>query len=393
LKIGIDYRSALLNREGIGRTTRELVRALVELGHGAELGLFGWTLAPVKFTRDELGLAGTEARLARFRFPSRWIPDLCRTLGKGVDDLAGGCEVYHHTQPHLLPVRSAVEVATIFDCIYMDGGPFVSPAAAASMTRAAREMVARARKILVPSHFVAREVEARLGARNSDIHVVWLGCDHITRRARAAEGSQAEGSAENGSAEDGTAENGAAREPFVLTVTRVDGRKNHVRMLRVFERLVAAGLAQRWVVAGPDGHGVEAFDAALASSPVRSRVERLKFVDDAELSRLYRRTSLFLFASLNEGFGLPPLEALACGAPVVAGNNTSMPEVLGDAALLVDVEDEDALFDAALRLIREPELAAELRARGLRRASELTWQACARATYDVYREAANSARL
>ena len=383
MKIGIDYRSALLNREDIGRTTREFVRALVELGHGAELGLFGWTLAPVKFTRDELGLAGSEARLARFRFPSRWIPDLCRTLGKGVDDLAGGCDVYHHTQPHLLPVRSAVEVATIFDCIYMDGGPFVSPAAAESMTRAAREMVARARKILVPSHFVAHEVEVRLGARKSDIHVVWLGCDHITRRARAADESQAEG----------TSEHGDAREPFVLTVTRVDGRKNHVRMLRVFERLVAEGLAQRWVVAGPDGHGVEAFDAALASSPVRSRVERLKFVDDAELPRLYARTSLFLFASLNEGFGLPPLEALACGAPVVAGNNTSMPEVLGDAALLVDVLDEDALFDASRRLIREPDLAAELRARGLRRAGELTWQACARATYDVYRAAANSGRL
>lgn len=375
MKIGIDYRSALLNREGIGRTTRELVRALVELGHGAELGLFGWTLAPVKFTREELGLLGSEARLARFRFPSRWIPDLCRTLGKGVDDLAGGCDVYHHTQPHLLPVRSAVEVATIFDCIYMDGGPFVSPAASASMTRAAREMVARAKKILVPSHFVAREVETRLGAKKSDIHVVWLGCDHVTRGPQAQDVLSAE----------------RAREPFVLTVTRVDGRKNHVRMLRVFERLVAAGLAQRWVVAGPDGHGVEVFDEALSRSPVRARVERLKFVDDAELPRWYARTSLFLFASLNEGFGLPPLEALACGAPVVAGTNTSMPEVLGDAALLVDVEDEDALFEASKRLCTEPELAAELRARGLHRASELTWQACARSTLDVYRAALSTA--
>jgi glycosyltransferase involved in cell wall biosynthesis len=371
VKIGIDYRSALINREGIGRTTRELVRALIELGHGADLGLFGWTLAPVKFTRDELGLELPDgegsARLARFRFPSRWIPDLCRTLGKGVDDLSGGCDVFHHAQPHILPVRSAVEVGTIFDCIYTRGGGFVSEAAAESMTQAAREMVARCTHLIVPSRFVAGEVVSVFGADPARVHVAWLGCDHVLR-----------------------GENGAAvrREPWALTISRVDRRKNHVRMLRVFERLVAAGLVERWIVAGPDGHGFEEFDAALAVSPVRARVERLRHVEDAELPRLYRSARLFLFASLDEGFGLPPLEALACGTPVVAGRNSSMPEVLGDAALLVDAEDEDAIFEAARTLLTENDLAAELQQRGLSRARSLTWRACARTVHDVYTAAA-----
>ncbi len=379
LKLGIDYRSALINREGIGRTTRELTRALIELGHGPDLGLFGWTLAPVKFTRAELGLempsGEGEARLARFRFPSRWIPDLCRTLGKGVDDLSWGCDVFHHTQPHILPVRSAVEVGTVFDCIYAKGTDFVSAAAAESMTQAARAMIARCAQLIVPSRFVAGEVVELFGADPARVHVAWLGCDHVLR---------------NGGAR---VHDDVARERCALTVSRVDRRKNHVRMLRVFERLVAEDLLERWIVAGPDGHGVEDFDAALEKSPARSRVERLKHVEDSELPRLYRSASVFLFASLDEGFGLPPLEALACGTPVVAGRNSSMPEVLGDAAMLVDAADEDAIYAAAKSLLTDRDLAHALRQRGLSRARTLSWKACARAVWDVYAKAASTPPL
>ncbi|MDZ4772798.1 MAG: glycosyltransferase family 1 protein [Planctomycetota bacterium] len=373
MKVGIDYRSALVNREGIGRTTREIVRALVELGHAEELALFGWTLAPMKFTRTELGLANSDAHLSRWRFPARWIPGLCERTQRGTDDLVGGCDVFHHTQPHLLPVRRAVEVATIFDCIYLRPNRFVSPAAAEKMTEAARAMVARARHIVVPSQFVADDVALRLGVECERIHVVLLGCDHVLREARPDART-------------------IAHDAIAVTVSRVDSRKNHVRMLRVFERLVAEKLLERWIVAGPDGHGYEAFEAALATSPVRSRVERLHHVEDRDLAGLYRRASVFLFASLDEGFGLPPLEALACGAPVVAADNSSMPEVLGDAVLLVNAEDEDALFAAAKRLIVERDFADVLRERGLARASELTWRNCAQSMWDVYRVAAETPR-
>src|SRR4029079_4709458 len=115
-------------------------------------------------------------------------------------------------------------------------------------TAAARTLVERCAHIIVPSRFVAREVVSILGADPERVHVAWLGCDHVLRGAGPAE---------------------LVREPYALTVSRVDQRKNHVRMLRVFERLVAEVLLDRWIVAGPDGHGVEEFDAALASSPAR----------------------------------------------------------------------------------------------------------------------------
>jgi glycosyltransferase involved in cell wall biosynthesis len=96
---------------------------------------------------------------------------------------------------------------------------------------------------------------------------------------------------------------------------------------------------------------------------------------------------VFLFASLNEGFGLPPLESLACGTPVVAGAVTSMPEVLGDAAFLVEPTDEERIFEAARRILVDPDLAEELALRGKRRARELTWRECARRTLLAYQAA------
>ena len=369
MRVGLDYRPALVNREGIGRTTRELVRALIELQLDRELGLFGYTLAPMRYSREELGIAGSRAELVRLRLPSRWMPALLRRLGKGVDDLVGGAEVFHHTQYSALPVRAAVETVTIFDCIYLyEEAGYVEPETAARMTAAARELVRRARRVLVPTHFVGAEVVMALGAHPARVSVVELGCDHVVRHL-PPEGFP------------------PAREPFVLTVSRVDARKNHLRMLEAFERLVREGLPQRWLIVGPRGHGADVFERALAASPARDRVEWRGEVSDAELARLYAQCSCMLFASLHEGFGLPPLEAMACGAPVVASAVTSLPEVCGDAALLVEPTDSERIFEAVRRVLCEPDLAADLRRRGAVQARKYTWRRTAKEAVLAWRNA------
>lgn len=372
MKIGIDYRPALINREGIGRYARELVRGFVELDFDSHLGLFAYSLAGSKFTREELGLQGSKAEFVRLRFPSRWLPALLARLGKGVDDLVGGCDVYHHTQPNLLAVRQAVEVATIFDCIYTLDAGYLSREAAERMTAVAKEMVSRVRLVIVPTEFVGAEVVLSLGARPDQVAIAHLGCDHVARDL-PPEGF------------------GKASEPYVLTVSRVDARKNHLRMLEAFEGLVKEGFPHRWVIAGPGGHGVEVFERELAASPARHRVEWRRFVPDSELPKLYSQADLFLFASLNEGFGLPPLEAMACGVPVVSSCVTSMPEVLGDAALLVEPTDVERIFEASRRMLAEPEYAREFAEKGKRRAREFTWKECARKTLIAYREATKPA--
>ena len=371
MRIGLDYRPALVNREGIGRYTRELVRGLVELGVDADLGLFGYTLQGRRYSLEELGLAGSRAELLRLRLPSRWIPGLLRHQGKGVDDLVGGCEVYHHTQPNLLEVRRATEVVTIFDCIPAldtenpEGPGFLDAEVAARMTASAKAMVQQAGRILVPCQFVGAEVVMALGAHPGRVSVTPLGCDHVLQHLPPGGFDP-------------------APEPYVLTVSRVDRRKNHVRMLSAFENLVADGHPHRWIVAGPPGYGSEDFEQALGRSKVADRVIWKRDVSDSEMVKLYAQAEVLMWASLSEGFGLPPLEAMACGTPVVTSIVTSMPEVCGDAAFLVEPTDPERIFEATRRLIVERDLREEQVSRGHRRAREYTWRGCARDTLLAY---------
>jgi len=367
MRVGIDYRPALVNREGIGRYTRELVRGLVENGFDGNLGLFGYTLAPMRYSRAELGLAGTRAELLRLRLPSRWMPWILGRLSKGADDAVGGAEVFHHTSYNHLPVRQSAEVVTIHDCIYMLDAGYMDPGTAARMREATRAVVARAKRVLVPTEFVGAEVVMNLGVFPSQVSVTGLGCDHVARRLPGRVPP--------------------ARTPYLLTVTRVDPRKNHLRMLAAFERLVKEGLPHRWIVAGPPGFGSDVFRRALAASPARERVEWRPFVSEEELPLLYAQADLFLFASLHEGFGLPPLEAMACGTAVFTSSVTSMPEVCGDAAWLVEPTDEERIFEAARRLLTEPELRQDLELRGRQRARRYTWRDTAKRTLLAYQKA------
>jgi glycosyltransferase involved in cell wall biosynthesis len=368
MRVGLDYRPALQNREGIGRYARELVRGLIELGFGPKLGLFAYTLHAPRVAQAELGLEHSGAELLRLRLPSRALPWLLARLGKGVDDLSGGVDVYHHTQPNVLPVRRAAQVATIFDCIYMHDAGYLDPLVAQRMQASARALVGAARRVLVPTEFVGAEVVLNLGAFPARVVVTGLGCDHVARHLPAQPVPR-------------------AREPYVLTVTRVDARKNHLRMLSAFELLVREGFPQRWIVAGPDGYGAPIFERALAQSPARARVERRREVGEAELARLYAAADVFLYASLNEGFGLPPLEAMACGTPVIASCVTAMPEVLGSAAELVEPTEVGAIFEALRRVLTQAELADEMRTIGRVHARRHTWKETAKRTLQAYQQA------
>jgi len=369
MRVGIDYRPALVNREGIGRYTRELVRGMIEHGFDANLGLFGYTLRSRRFSLAELGLRGTKAELCRLPFPSRLVPGLLKLVSKGVDDLVGGSDIYHHTSYNRLEVRKAAEVCTLHDCIYLkENADYLDAGAAERMGRAARELAQRSKRILVPSEFVGAEVVLHFGVWPTKVTVTHLGCDHMARQI-PPEGFP------------------KAKSPYLLTVSRVDNRKNHLRMLQAFEGLVREGFPHRWVIAGPPGYGAENFRRALANSPARERVEWRRDVSEAELPRLYGQADLFLFASLNEGFGLPPLEAMAAGTPVLTSCVTSMPEVCGDAAWYCEPTEVERIFEGARRILSEGELAEDLILRGRQNARRFTWRETAKHTLIAYRRA------
>lgn len=173
--------------------------------------------------------------------------------------------------------------------------------------------------------------------------------------------------------------------PYMLYVGSIEARKNLARLLEAYAALRARAPAPPLVIVGVRRWKYGPVDAALQRLGLAGHVHFTGFVADADLPALYAGAALFVFPSLYEGFGLPVLEALSCGAPVVTANSSSLPEVAGDAALLVDPLDQGQIAAAMERILTEPDLAAELRARGLARARLFSWGRAARETAALYR--------
>ena len=171
---------------------------------------------------------------------------------------------------------------------------------------------------------------------------------------------------------------------YILSVGTIEPRKNLGRVLIAFERLAGEGLADAFVIVGKKGWLYDDFFAQLDCSPVRDRVIFPGWVADEDLPAVYSGAAALAFPSEFEGFGLPVLEAMACGAPVVCSNTSSLPEIAGDAALLVDPLDTDAITAALRRVLSEPELSATLRTRGHAQAAKFSWERAAQETVAVY---------
>jgi glycosyltransferase involved in cell wall biosynthesis len=170
----------------------------------------------------------------------------------------------------------------------------------------------------------------------------------------------------------------------------VEPRKDHPTLVRAFAADAHSGPlgGVRLVLAGPDGWGTEALDAALARSPAADRVTRLGWVDDAARADLLAGASVLAYPSRYEGFGLPPLEAMAAGVPVVATAVGAVPEVVGDAAVLVPPGDPEALAEALRAVLLDAEQADDLRRRGRARVAAFDWDRTVDGLVDLYRDAA-----
>ena len=179
---------------------------------------------------------------------------------------------------------------------------------------------------------------------------------------------------------------GIHRGTFVLSGGGTEPRKNIVRLIEAFGRAPRLRDTMNLVVVGGMERGGEAIHDAVRRSRLESAVLFLGHVPLEDLRALYSTCALFVFPSLYEGFGMPPLEAMACGAPVVSSNASSLPEVVGDAAVLVDPTDVDALAAAMTRVMEDASLREDLRRRGALRAKTYSWEQSARNQLKVYQE-------
>jgi glycosyltransferase involved in cell wall biosynthesis len=170
-------------------------------------------------------------------------------------------------------------------------------------------------------------------------------------------------------------------DPIILTVGTLQPRKNHLRLVQAFAHVRGNAVL---VIAGAKGWGYQAVIDEVARLRIRNPVRFVGQVSDADLPDLYRSADLFVYPALYEGFGLPPLEAMASGVPVIASNTSSLPEVVGDAGLLVDPLDVDQIAGAIQHVLDDPSLRDTLAEKGVARAREFTWERTARLTMAVY---------
>jgi len=222
----------------------------------------------------------------------------------------------------------------------------------------ARHAAERSDLIIAVSQFTADQVVALLNVERSRLRVVHHGVDWPPAAAAVP------------------------RENIVLNVGAIQERKNTARLVEAFEQMPADW---RLVLAGSSGFGAAQILERIEASGVRDRIDVTGYLSDSELERLYARASIFAFPSLDEGFGMPVLEAMARGVPVVTSNRSALPEVAGDAAMLIDPLDTGGLAAAMQRLI-DPHERDVLMQKGLLRAAEFTWKSAVEKTWAVYSE-------
>lgn len=297
----------------------------------------------------------------------------------------GRVAVAHGTNFVVPPTRRAAEVVTVHDLTTVRF-PELCTRDTLAFPGLVRRALSRGAFVHTPSAHVAAEVVALLGAAPERVVAVPHGIDPVARAPRGgASGPPAP-------ARPGPPAPADRFGPYLLALGTVEPRKDLVTLLRAFDAAVAGSLASdlRLVVAGPDGWGAEAFAEALARLRHQDRVVRLGWVPAAERDALLAGATAFVYPSRYEGFGLPPLEAMAAGVPVVATDAGALPEVLGDAALLVPVGDTEALATAVERVVTDDELRRHLVAAGGRRVARFSWDAAAAGFVGLYRRAVDA---
>ena len=278
---------------------------------------------------------------------------------------------------HVLPpFRPEHSVVTVHDVGFRRYPQFYKPIQKLYHERSTKDIVRSRARIIAPSEFTGRELVDLYHADASRIAITHLGIDHALYRP----------------IEDGTAIQAVLGKyriprPYFLYIGRLEEKKNIVNLIKafdVFKKHRGVGDPTVLVLAGPKGYGYEAIKKQISDSPNQKQIMEIGYVPEADVPHLLSGARGYIQISWYEGFGIPPVQAMACGCPVIAANNSAMPEILGEGnALFVSPKGIDAIAQSMDHLIANEGLVRDLREKGIRQAKNYTWEKTAKETLPV----------
>jgi len=372
LRVGFDATSAVRQGGGIGRYTRELLRALAAADTASDYRLFFAS----RSVFHPLPSLPSNFRVTHLPLDDIWLVRVWQRarLPLPVNWLTGPIDLFHSPDFTLPPVRRGTRtLLTVHDLSFIRDPESATPVLRDYLNAVVPRSVARADHVLADSQATRADLVELYRTPAEKISVLYSGVhesfqpvtDLAAVRARYSLGDA----------------------PFVLAVGTLQPRKNYVRLIQAFAAI--SNLQPRTsnlhlVIAGDKGWRYDAIFAEVEKLGLRDRVLFPGFVADADLPALYSAARVLAYPSIYEGFGLPMLEAMACGTPVVTSTASCMPEVAGDAALLVPPTDVDALAAALDRALTDEALRADLIAKGRARARQFSWAKSAQQLLEIY---------
>lgn len=370
LRVLLDASAIPAQRVGVGWYVAELVRALAPrsdvdlhvLARRSDVGELGGRAPDATFHGVTL-----RSRPSRLVWEQTTLPRRARRVG---------ADVFHG--PHYTLPRSLAcpAVVTFHDPTFFTHPGLHERAKVAFFTRASRLSVRRAARTIAVSEFSRAGAVEHAGADPDRVDVVLHGIDHVRYTPHADATVDAKLRTRVG-----------VSGPYVLWVGALEPRKDVPTLVEAFARLVREGTAETLVLAGPAAWGARQVAEEIERSGVGDRIVRTGYVSEEEKVALYRGASAFCYPSIAEGFGLPVLEAMACGCPVVTTTG-SAPEQVGDGAVvLVPPGDAEALTEALREILSEGVRAEDLRRRGVERARAFSWERTGEETFASYRRA------
>jgi glycosyltransferase involved in cell wall biosynthesis len=359
VRILLDYRPALRARTGVGEYAHQLATALARrLSPADSLVLFSSSWKDRLPAGAIPGVAVIDARVPVTFLNLAWH----QLEWPPIETFAGEVDVVHSMHPLLMPAQRAAQVVTVYDLYFLSAPENTAAEIRRDYPPLAGSHARRADAVITISDYTAGQIRSQLGVDDDRVTICPVG-------APAWEPIQDRGAAGS----------------HVLFMGTIEPRKNVGILLRAYAELIARNPdAPPLVLAGRLAPACQPLLDELARPPLAGRVRHLGYVSAPERERLYRAASIVVLPSLDEGFGLPALEAMTIGIPVVVSSRGALPEVVGRAGLIVDPEDVAGLAAAMDRILRDPALARACSVAGIEQAQRFSWDASAARLMEAY---------